>query len=311
MPLSDESMDRESSTTLVYGDDKHDGRWQAQSTAKAPCHNPSLLPKRPWYLSATESILRRVGWSSTTADGYALLKSTGDDTVEMKPVFNADKGSPYTSDLPFDTGSIMTLQPIHDAVPYHLAFYHLNYARRRLDPKVKLAFIPEISCQGTSVIKSTTHRDMPCNWSSRIYFDNGTFLQKQELMYTMDARHAFWPSITVRLCSHESVRLGQIRVRDNDGLIAVSMGLRWSSSNGSSQNDLHICEKCYSDLGYHVEVVGREVHYDWENRLSRYDKPSTHKTYGQVLQTAKGLNRPNLHLVTYMTKGGEFSPVKV
>ncbi|KAK7921257.1 hypothetical protein PG985_009279 [Apiospora marii] len=376
MPLSDESMSLESSSTMIFADDQRDGPWQGQSPCVCYCHqgcnqhnplrkpirhNPSLLPKKPRGLSVTEFILRHVAWSRTPAAGYAPVKPTEEDEVELKPVASAGKSPLFMSELPFDTGSITTLQPIHDAIPYHLAFYHLDCARRKLDPKVKLAFISEISCRGTSVIKSTIHRDVPCDWSSEIYFKDGTFLQKQEMMYVIDARQTFWPSTTARACSHQAVRLGRVRIRDNEHLTSVSMritflpsgrwyrdkGLGWDSAKGGILNDLLMCGKCRSYLGYHVEVVGRKVHvrficcrdlgtatqrslpkwqhiltgdwpykawqtqYNWHSPNRRYDQPSYYNTYQMVLQAAKDLNRPDLHLVTYMTDGGEFSPVQV
>ncbi|KAK7977402.1 hypothetical protein PG988_004892, partial [Apiospora saccharicola] len=364
MSLSDESMSLESSSTMVCADDQHDGPWQGQS----PCvcyyhqgcdqhnplqkpirHKPSLLPKNPWGSSVAESILHHVAWSRTTTADYAPLKSsTGDDVVESTPVVSAGKSSLFMSELPFDTGSIATLQPIHPVIPYHLAFYHLDWARRKLDPKVKLAFIPEISCRGTSVIKSTIHRDIPCEWSSEIYFRDGTFLQKQELMYVMDARHTF-------LALHHGPRLLPSGRASGTGRWDCVGGFRWDrdkgiswdSAKGGILNDLLMCSGCHSYLGYHVEVVGRQVHVrftccrdlgaatqrslpKWQHVLTggwpyktspsqynrhspdrRYDRPSYYNTYKQVLQTAKDLNRPDLHLVTYMTDGGVFTPVQV
>lgn len=245
----------------------HGGCNQHNPLQKPIRHNPSLFPKKPRGFSITEFILRHVAWSPGSripAAGYAPIKPTEKNEVELAPVVSTGKSSLFLSELPFDTGSIMTLQPIHDVIPYHLAFYHLDCARRNLDPKVKPAFIPEISCRGTSVIKSTIHQDVPCDWSSEIYFKDGTFLQKHELMYVMDARHTFWPSTTARARSHQAVHLGRFTVRDNDHLTSVSTRItflpwgRWDRDKGfgfdsakaGSLNDLLMCGKCHSYLGY-------------------------------------------------------------
>ncbi|KAK7980486.1 glycosidase crf2 [Apiospora arundinis] len=355
MSSSDEVMSHDSASTKVGNGVYRDGPWQGQS----PCvchyrqgcdqhnphqkpirHNPSLLPKKPWYSSATESILRRTGLRSTTSTNFDSLMS-----------------SFFLSNLPFDFGSITPLPPIHEAIPYHLAFYHLDSARRRLNPNVEVAFIPELSCHGLSSIKSRTARDMPFTWSSEIYFGNGTFLQKQELMYTMDTQRTFWPSTTVNVCSHRAVRLQLVRVQNNDGIPSVSMlikyppfgrwvndfGSLWNSAKGGSKNDLLPCPKCPSDLGYHVESIGREFQvrftccrdlgaaterhlpkwqtlltgegsyilrpkqYLWQPSYVRMDEPSHYERYKHVLEVAKSLDRPNLHRVTYMTAGGELS----
>ncbi|KAK7977404.1 hypothetical protein PG988_004894 [Apiospora saccharicola] len=62
-------------------------------------------------------------------------------------------------------------------------------------------------------------------------------------------------------------------VEDDGGLLAVSLRLtfppggrwrgdaggNWTSTYGGKLHNLHICDRCHSDLEYHVEVVGREA----------------------------------------------------
>ncbi|KAK8094656.1 hypothetical protein PG997_001341 [Apiospora hydei] len=265
--------------------------------------------------------------------------------------------APFTSTLPFDTGSIATLEPIHEAIPYHLAFYHLHHARHRypLDSSSKTCFIGDLSCHGTSTI----YQNVPCTWSSEIYYSCGTFLQKQELLYTVDARRTIWPQIKIRVCHHKNVRLQYFRVgaEDTHGLITVSLfltfppegrwrgdtGADWSSAWGGNLRDLHVCDKCHSDLEYHVEVVGHKAHvrftcsrdlgaatdrflpkwhilqtgagsycsrnmqYHYNTIEGRCDNPSTYDVYKRVLRTATKLRRPNLHPATFGTSKGDFS----
>ncbi|KAK8107895.1 uncharacterized protein PG998_009908 [Apiospora kogelbergensis] len=276
--------------------------------------------------------------SHASAD-YEPSESVKEEIVELTPQFETGKISPLFSDLPYDSGSITTLPPIHEAIPYHLAFYHLDWARRKMKVWARRALIPELSCHGTSTIKSVTGCDVPCTWSSDIYYYNGDFLQKQELMYTMDMH-----------------RIVASPTEDKDGLISVSTNIQfppgrwqddkgdsWSSAKGGSKKDIHRCSKCHSDLGYHVEVVDREVRVrftccrnlgnattrsepKWQTLLTgegfyglrhavfvrhdpgyRNDRPSTYRLYKTVLETAKHLGRPNLYRDTYETVCGDFS----
>ncbi|KAI1495335.1 hypothetical protein F5X96DRAFT_664962 [Biscogniauxia mediterranea] len=55
-------------------------------------------------------------------------------------------------------------------MPYSLAIYHLDYIRRRLNPDIKVVFIPEVSCSGTSRFRQDTD-GLEHSWSSDVYFN--------------------------------------------------------------------------------------------------------------------------------------------
>ncbi|KAK8006281.1 hypothetical protein PG991_012578 [Apiospora marii] len=374
----------------------HQGCDEHNPGRKALYRNPNLLPKEPrgherkepdflvafmddfmadmmfldqllsrvlWHLTSTLSTMGPQWVMGNLADG--IFRPAREDAlrmtrkVESKPTSSPlsfhNENPPFSSDLPFDTGSITTLEPIHDAIPYHLAFYHLDCARRRhkLDSNVKACFIADLSCRGTSTI----HPNVPCAWSSEIYYSNGTFLQKQELTYTMDTRRRKWPAVHIRICHHKDVHMHNFEVVDNDGLLAVSLrltfpprgrwrddaGANWRSIWGGNLRNIYVCDLCHSDLEYHVEVVGREVHvrftcsrdlgagterflpkwhilqtgagsycvrnhqYRYDTVGGRCDTPSTYDVYKRVWKTAKDLGRPGLHLATFRTSTGEFS----
>lgn len=174
----------------------HQGCNQHNPGRKALYRNPNLLPKEPREheqkpdffvnfvadLTFLDQVLSSVLWHLTSAvvtkgarwvmenlkDG--ILKPARDDVLRMtrkgeaKPKSSPQschgENPPFSSNLPFDTGSITTLKPIHEAIPYHLAFYHLELVRRRhkLDSNVKACFIADLSCHGTSTI----HPHVPC-----------------------------------------------------------------------------------------------------------------------------------------------------
>ncbi|KAI1499109.1 hypothetical protein F5X99DRAFT_411431 [Biscogniauxia marginata] len=117
----------------------------------------------------------------------------------------------FYTELPFDSRSFNTLVPIHPTMPYHLAFYHLDCVRRRLDPDVKVAFIPELSCSGNT---SFCHNGPGYAWSSEIYFDKGAFLQKQEISYSTDRETC---SLRLTGCPHMSLTIKGPWFEDDDG----------------------------------------------------------------------------------------------
>ncbi|KAK8039337.1 hypothetical protein PG993_007748 [Apiospora rasikravindrae] len=358
----------------------HQGCDQHNPARKLIYRNPSLFPKqperqkreRPGFFGALwanllffNAFIRRVEWHKSQHAGPIknpedVIRPAREDVLsdtraaenefEPLPVLPfARDNPPFSSNLPFDTGSITTLRPIHKAIPYHLAFYHLDYARRlyKLNSNSKACFIAELSCHGTSTIDL----NVPCTWSSEIYYNGGTFLQKQELAYTINSRRTIWPPVKIRVCHHRSVQLQYFRAVDNHGLLAVSLfitflpkgrwrgdtGGPWSSAWGGNLRNLHVCDRCHSDLEYHVEVVGSEAHvrftcsrdlgaatdrflpkwhilqtaagsYCFRNRQYHYDifegrcdDPSTYDVYKRVWRTAKKLGRPNLYLTTFRT----------
>ncbi|KAI1164325.1 hypothetical protein F5B18DRAFT_615956, partial [Nemania serpens] len=145
-------------------------------------HNPRLPPK------PGNSFTRFLSWFWHNIDGTRCPKETS-QTADEPPLIDVDlvkeikPSPPIRSELPFDYQSVASLAPLHPSMPYHLAIYHLDYIRRQLDPAVEVAFIPELSCGGTSYFY---HNSPLYTWSSEIYFQTKGFLQKQELSYIID-----------------------------------------------------------------------------------------------------------------------------
>lgn len=196
--------------------------------------------------------------------------------LPLQPLQNDGKPQFWTK-LPFDSGSFTPLVPLHSTMPYHLAFYHLECARRRLNLKsagVKAAFVPELSCRGTSSFsEDVLEKQLPYNWSSEVYFEKGEFLQKQELECTADTRRRDWPTISVSVCRHKSMGFQKIRIdRDAGGLAIASLDVTfqprdelynppysWSSTDGINIADFSLCGRCYSDLEFNAELIDDQL----------------------------------------------------
>lgn len=221
-------------------------------------------------------------------------------------------------------------------MPYHLAFYHLDCIRRQLDPHVKVALVSKLSCSGTS---SFYQGGAEYTWSSDVYFENGIFLQKQELSYVY-SRESNRQTIKLTGCPHSSITINKPWFKDNDGFLEAkaflsikpplreySLGFWWSTKNGRYAR-ITVCRICHSDAESTLELLGHEIHVrftcyrnlgpatdrsipKWAsllggrgicNRLKEYN----YDLYTRVWRTAEKLGRPNLHVIPFATPYGEF-----
>ncbi|KAK7949418.1 uncharacterized protein PG986_010304 [Apiospora aurea] len=210
---------------------------------------PSLFPNVPYYPGQLRDIASSSRWS-------------------VGPTW------PCISDLPFNTRSFGTLTPMHPSIPYHLAFYHLEAARRCLErdgrtTKGHAVAITQCICQGGFSNAQTGHN---YSWSSEIYFWRQRFLQKQEVAYRVDVRAANSGDFKVTMCPHFTVSLVRLKVNDGGGGLKASgritykppryrhdRGVRWESEDGSLA-EMHICTTCHCDLEQSLEVRGHELH---------------------------------------------------
>lgn len=106
---------------------------------------------------------------------------------------------------PKTQSSSCTIAPVHTPLLYHLAHENLACIRRSLDSQTKIAFIPELSCEesATSIYGTRYY------WSNEIYFNNGTFLQKQkaDCYISREDKNATAESFTG--CPHHRLRISK------------------------------------------------------------------------------------------------------
>lgn len=248
----------------------------------------------------------------------------------------------FFSSLPFDPVSVNTIQPIHKSVSHHLAFYHLHCIRRQLNPKVSSAFIPELSCNGTAHFYE---HGPEFAWSSEIYFDRGTFLQKQEISCVLEPGPDI-EDINFSECPHRFFKVGNLSSIEKNGWMGAKCTLRfypyswldqiedrqWKSKDGRFTS-MGMCLLCHSDHEKVMEVVGCQLHIrltcyrDLGSGTDRNQEEWTavstgqvetpwrrrleyKEVYGRVWRTAKRLGRPNLHVTIHKREGEEFDVSK-
>jgi hypothetical protein len=145
-------------------------------------------------------------YSESASETFAPATNTGRDGVQQAD-YPSSPPPPYQP-LPSPTQSLAfrsanTLAPIHQHVPYHLSLDHIDCVRhqRKLGPQSRPILIPELSAEGRL---HHTHF-VYIYWSSEVYFDAGTFLQKEHFVYLMNP----WTNRPVYLagCPHQSVSI--------------------------------------------------------------------------------------------------------
>ncbi|KAI1322497.1 hypothetical protein F5Y16DRAFT_386510 [Xylariaceae sp. FL0255] len=219
-------------------------------------------------------------------------------------------------------------------MPYHLAIYHLDCIRRQLDHNVQVAFIPKLSCSGDSQFNDN---GTAYTWSNEIYFQSGTFLQKQELKCVI-MENSSCKSLNFHLCPHMRFKMTGLWFQRNRAFLVAKAffrhsrvyyednghSTRWSSETGQLAR-MDGCKKCYAESEAIIELRGEELHIrytcykdlgnatdrsqpKWRALLTGQGKTSRYwlgTVASQVWRTANQLKRPNLHLITYQTRYGE------
>lgn len=351
-PSTSTSMEREDPPPYSRSPDsaEQSGEQQESWYGQLPClphfenigcqkHKPKNSPlcrtisQRPPQEPTPKSRSRVLEWfrSKSPRDSCCNIESETTATIEEKtlPLFH--------SHLPEDPHSLKSLAPLHATMPYHLAFYHLDCVRRTLEFKGPFiaAFIPELSCGGTGRF----NRDgVEYTWSSEIYFKDGTFLQKQEIHYTI-GRYDCCRDIRFNQCPHLTFEISEPWFSDekNGSLIANCQLTHTSSSQeyDSTQGrfaEIEMCRTCHSDHEQVLELIGGKLHIrstcyrdlgggqdqhqsKWtslltgDSRSQRQLDAGPEKVFGRVWRTAKGLDRPGLHVVIHHDRNGkEYDP---
>ncbi|KAI4595115.1 hypothetical protein KJ359_007090 [Pestalotiopsis sp. 9143b] len=284
--------------------------------------NALLTPKKPapypGLLQILCSLWKAIFSSNAPPDDTSVVQGQSDAETKPLPFFH--------SRLQFDLSSFDWLLPNYPYMPYYLAFYHLDCARRNLDPKTKVALISELSCSGKACFRKGGPE---YTWSSDIYVNNGTFLQKQDIHCMLDdaSEYKFLPFVG---CPHNLFAVRRLSFNDGEGSPAAKACLDfsplpdyksvettdWDSQQGRFVR-LQLCGSCHSDLEQILEVIDNKLHIrvtsyrdlgsgkdpsqpTWAGHLSmsgsrRYDD----HVYGRVWRTAKELERPNLQPVIH------------
>ncbi|KAI1177004.1 hypothetical protein F4777DRAFT_597012 [Nemania sp. FL0916] len=306
-------------------------------------HNPAALPiyhnhHLPSNARSAHYYTRLLSWIWHSFQTFLQPEKTFH--VASKPLLIDDESAkeaeplpPFCSELPFDSQSVDTLAPSHPSMPYHLAIYHLDCVRRQLQPEVEVAFIPELSCSGTSCF----YPNGPSyTWSSEIYFQTGTFLQKQELHYIVHKSFSC-RTLTFSLCPHVPLKITGPWFTEDNGFLTARALLRyprkrfeedynfklWTSKMGRFAR-MSMCNTCHADGETTLELVGQQLHIrytcyrdlgsatdrstpQWRSLLTGQGVINRHMSFAlckRVWQTAQQLGRPNLHLVPHVWSQG-------
>ena len=318
----------------------HQGCHQHNPAQSLIYHNPRLPQKKqkPNCIYRIFSLL----WSLLCEFfcPIAALELTSEPLlVDVSCDKEPEPPSTLHTELPFDSLSAGTLAPLHPTMPYHLAFYHLDCIRRQLDPTVKVALVSELSCSGTS---SFYQGGPKYTWSSDVYFDKGTFLQKQEISYAF-GRESNRQKITLTGCPHSSITINRLWFKDNNGFLEAKSWLsirpylrdeydwgEWWSTKEGRHARISVCRICHSDAESTLELLGHEIHVRYTcyrdlgpatdrsipKWTSLYMGSTTayiqrnkyeYDLYARVWRTAKKLGRPNLYVIPFPTPYGEFA----
>jgi hypothetical protein len=242
--------------------ESHQGCHQHNPMMTAIYRNPLLPPRSQKNVEGMTSKSTQSQSSSIACEEFPKLPEYTETRPEWSPVF--------TVRLPFDCQSVRTLTPSHPNMPHHLAFYHLHCIRRQLGPNVRKAFITELSCKGVF-----NHNELVYAWSSEVYFDRTTFLQKQEVNCVM--RQGSRPQeITLTSCPHHDLRIEEPIFKNMDGFTDVEITHwgydrqrrsrrrvqtfgNWSGSQGL-YHGAEVCSICYADAEYTFECVNDQLY---------------------------------------------------
>lgn len=223
---------------------------------------------------------------------------------ESKPLLERSE----TKELPQDLQTTYTLIPIHPAVNCHIAFENLACVSRRLNPAAKPALMRELWCKG-----STSSGGVQYYWYNEIYYQRGTFLQKQDIQCWLYNSFNCRAEQRFTGCPHQSLSVSSPRFRHREGLFEAEAtitnhpprckshqkGQRWSSRQGRYAQMI-ICTICHSDAECVIELKGHylSVLYTCYRDLGAGTDPGHHKWLS--LLTGEGSpNRPEYELDLY------------
>lgn len=225
----------------------------------------SLPPSDGANVGSEEFVIRPASRPNTVCTCRPLQGCCSDHNSIQTPntVPPALLGAPCNVFINMPNTSGFTLPPIHYRMQYHLSMNNLNCISRRLGPETETRYILELSLAGSA----SSDKDTQYQWSSEIYFDNGTFLQKQEIR-TAFHRADENPPEHFTGCPHQSLSVYTPTFRDREGMCEAEAWItckpsrcpshpmqKWSSFQGPYTH-ISSCTICYSDTECHIELDG-------------------------------------------------------
>ncbi|CAG9951271.1 unnamed protein product [Clonostachys rosea f. rosea IK726] len=194
-------------------------------------------------------------------------------------IFSSQLGLPNHKGVLSTTFQTYTLEPIHPVVPYHLSFENLKCSRQSLRPRRKMVLVTDLCGQD----EVTDEGGTTYIWSNDIYYGNGTFLQKQEVVYQM-------------------VYLHKNRVfKTTNGFQEVKMEI----TNRPQRCPSHPTEQWSSLSGKHVQMVTCEIcHSDAECVLELRSGGWLNARYTCYRELGDGENFENRQWLSLLTGQG-------
>lgn len=234
-----------------------------------------------------------------------------------------------------EVSSALTLLPIHKAMNYHLSLDHLNCVRDKISRSTtKAAIITELTCASYCASQADNYYD----WTNDIYFDKGTFLQRQQMRCNLSDRNK--KSEYFAGCPHQSIRIYppkfgykndmleiQTKINNNPPRCSSHPTESWNSSQGRYAQ-IVVCTICHSDSECILEVNGpylkieytcyrdlgpgtSSTHAKWLALIAGEGSPGRQKhdlkLYARLWNIGQNLCRPGLNEITHQTPNGLFN----
>ncbi|KAI9163792.1 transporter-domain-containing protein [Paramyrothecium foliicola] len=262
---------------------------------------------------------------SVSPTGSGILPPYSPRSRLHPPCFNgAHGGCLVHPPLPEHAPRNSAWDTLHDSMPYRLTNDHLLQARQEFlenyghdynedddDDNETNATSPRIvedlSCEGQSRFGV---EDAEYHWSSEVCFDGESFLQTQEIAYTLDTTNS-GHEIEMTACPHQHVRISLLHFESRGELVRVQLPMAPEYVDGQREEIPHIspldgdlrmrqrmtdCPHCLTDVTFEMGVSGGQLHTRYISqrivRLGVDGPPSTHATFGPIGSDPPGYTSP-------------------
>ncbi|KAI5920716.1 hypothetical protein F4810DRAFT_404646 [Camillea tinctor] len=192
--------------------------------------------------------------------------------------YTAKQGSELIqSNLPITHGTVDPLDPVHESVPYVLAWYHLNWVRSSESPQTMLRRLNVLVCSGEGI------RRPDIRYNVVPFYHNNKFLLDQSIQFRikMKERDPIWKyehgimcfskrkKWHFQICPHTEHQFLGYDFMEYRGLIEA--GVRYNTSCASQDRITKWrslygpkwlswgCPKCCTDSDVKTELVGDEI----------------------------------------------------